>query len=362
MVSNHFLLEESLSQIKQNKCEEALNTIDRLIKDEPNNNVAWYLKGTLHDKFNNFDEEKKAFEKAYDLTHLNTKADCIEILDLLNKLNDFFPYELKIINLRGHIIGLLRKYKGFLSFFQDHIKLLEKAVEFHENIMNYELGFRLIWEKMDPFLDSLKMENERITILNKSSKEVGSDSILLHIGCSLIQFSLFDQIIQWFEFLMEEYGIKSVCLFNNIGVSIAKRLDGPNATSYFHKALAIDEEHLSSLNNIGVCERSISYFDDVIKIDGENTNAYFNKVFASDNLEENLKYCEIILKKKPEKAEWWNLQGSINERLENKENALESYGTSLRINPKNENLLRVQGELLIKMEKFDEAIKNSTAK
>ena len=357
MVNNYFLFEESLSLVKQNKIEEALNTLDKLIEDEPNNNAAWYLKEKIYEDLNKFDEKTEAREKAEDLTHLKKKADCIETLGLLDDLNGLFPYDIDVLNLRGYVIGLLRRYKGFLGFFQDHLKILEKAVEYHENIMNYKLGFRLIWEKMSPFLDSLKMQNEKMVISTKTSYEGKKESILLHVGSSLFQFSLFNQIIQWFEFLIEEFGIKSACIFNNFGVSMAKRLDAPNAISYFQKALAIEEDYSFSLNNIGVCEGSVSYFDDILKVDDMNTNAYFNKAFSSDNLEENLKYCKIIIEKTPEDAECWHLQGLIQEKLGDQDHALESYRTSLEINPKDENVLSIQGELLIKMGKYGEAIK-----
>jgi len=376
MAHNHFLLKESLSLVKTNKTEEALNNLDKLIEDEPNNNAAWYLKGITYVKLDDFAEATKAFEKAKDLNHLKKKMDCTEILEQLDILNGAgkFPYNIEVLHLRGRVIEHLRKHKDFLTFFQDHLKLLEEAMEYHENIAEFDLGYRLIWERMSSFLDSLKMENDRMMVSNKNLKEVVNDSLLLHIGGSFDQFSLFDQIIKWFKFLIEEYGIKSACLFNNLGVSLVKRslvkrIAESNAVSYFQKALTIDKDYSFSLNNLGVCEDSVSIFDDILKIDDINTAVCYNKAFALsmktfwiddinlEEFEEALKYCEIVLNKIPEDAECWHLQGLIHESLGNREKALKSYRKSLVITPENDDLLRDLGELLIKMEKFSEAIK-----
>ena len=374
MAHNYFLLKESLSLVKMNKNEEALKIIDKLIEDQPNNNAAWYLKGIIYGKLDDFDEGNKAFEKASDLKHLKKKMDCTEILEQLDILNNAgkFPYNIEVLllHLRGRVLEHLRIYEDFLPLFQDHLKLLEEAVEYHENVGEDDfLGYRLIWEKMTSFLDSLNMENESIMLSNKNLKEGENDSLLLH-NYSLDQFNLFDQIIKWFKFLMEECGIKSACLFNNLGVSLVKRsfvkqIAESNPISYFKKALTIDKDYYFSLNNLGVCENSVSFFDEVLKIDDMNIAACYNKAWGliqndSENLEEfeeALKYCEIVLNKKPEDGECWHLHGRILEILGNRELALESYKKSLIITPESEDLVEDLGKLLIQMENYSEAIK-----
>ena len=363
MTGDYSLLEKSLSLVKLYKNEEALNFLDKLIESEPHNNVAWYLKSIIHERLEDFAKETTCFKKAQDMTHLKKKTDCTEILELLDKVFEVFPYDLKGIHIRGHLMAQLREYKDFFALLREHLKLLEKTVEYHEDIPEYDLGYKLIWEKMSSFLDSLARENERVSI---SKKNLEHEPIILHIGVTLDQFSVLDQIIKWLKFLIEEHEIKSTCLFNNIGVSLVRRIDDSNAISYFEEALQIDQKYIFSLNNLGVSQNSVSFFNDVLKIDDMNITACYNMAFAlnrksywrdTENLEEALKYCEIVLKKTPKDKECWYLQGLIHEKLGDQEQASESYGKALVISPKKVDLLRAQGELLIKMEKYNEAIK-----
>ena len=354
---------KSMELLKSHKNREALTFLDNQLKVNPNNIVIWYLKSIAYDQLDDFHETYESFEKVVIKNeHVIAKNDIIKLLDQFDEIIKTFSYELKAFNIRWELMARLRDTENFLHFLIQHLQIVEKAVKHHDKAKEYGIGYKVVWEKMDSFLKSLSLVNDEIISSQKNSTP---EHIILHAGTTFDQFGIYEQIIQCCKFLLKQ-GVKSTCLYNNMGISLSNELKTDEAIDEFNNALDLDQDYLPSLNNIGVITNSIEEFEKVIEKDNQNITAKYNKAFyfygninwEKDQIEEALNLCINLLNIISDDKDSWYLHGLINESLGNQVQALESYNRALEIAPKNVEILTTHGELLIKMENYEKALES----
>ncbi|MFW9867694.1 MAG: tetratricopeptide repeat protein [Candidatus Thorarchaeota archaeon] len=356
------LFEKALILGTTDKNEETLTYLNRILEVEPLNNIALYLKSLIYEKLGMFSEKSDFFEKAIVIKHLRKKVDIIRMLNLLDKCMETYSHDLNGLYIRWILVAeLQKKCEGEEWFFylEQSLKILEKAIEFHDKVTDFDLGYRFIWDKIDFHAKGINHKVER------NSKFCSDEPIILFQYALLGQVGMYNQVLFLLEFLLE-HNIKSSCILSNMGIALTRQFKKEDeAAEFFKKALEIDPNYIYALNNIGVFTDSAEYFDKVLELDNLNFVACFNKslnLFRKSSYDDKnptkqaLYYCEKALTIRPQDKFSLHLLGSIYRSLGNYELAIKTYDNALRYAPNNINILEDQANLLIEMERYKEAL------
>lgn len=347
---------------KTEKNEDALIYLNKILEFKPGNNIALFLKGIIYEKLGMISEHYDNLEKASIIGHLDCKEDIQTTIQQFDKCFKTYIYELNGLNIRGLLLVELRQYcdeEEFFYYLEEHIKILEKAIEFHDKITENDLGYRYLWHNIDSFTKNNR--NKDVKTLKYCSNELK----ILFSAATFEQLGIYNQIAVFHDFLLD-HGVISTCILNNKGISLSRSLRDDEAIECFNKALEIDPKYVCALNNLGVITGLIEYFDKILEIDDQILTAWFNKSFSLfrtrkyddiDQIKKAREYCERALTINPNDKDSLYLKACIHQFLGNYEKATEGYEKVLEIAPKNTYILRKQGELLFKMEKYIEAIK-----
>lgn len=349
---------------RADKNEEALVNLDKILEIDPGNIIAYYLKSVIYKKLGKFTEHSDYVEKARILSHIQRKEDIFSTLNQIDKCLETYSHELEGLYIRGLLISKLREICEEEEYFRlrkQYINILEEAIDFHDKLFEFEIGYKLIWNKME-FLVKIIDNNAE-----KAFKHCSDEHIILNRYGN--QGWMFDYVALYLDFLLE-HNIKDLCILNNKGITLLRNFrylrKENEAVEYFNKAMEIDPEYISALNNLGVLTKSIEYFDRVLELDDLNFTANFNKSFTLFNkgtyedmnpTKKSLQYCEKALKIYPHDKSCLFLLGSIHKALRNYELAFNSYDNALKYAPDNVYILESQASLLVEMDRYKEAFK-----
>jgi tetratricopeptide (TPR) repeat protein len=153
---------------------------------------------------------------------------------------------------------------------------------------------------------------------------------------------------------------KKIEVYNfGLGVFYYSIKDYARSIEYYDKALAVDAENLSALNNkgtslnyLGRYTEAIKYLDKVLAINPKHDNALNNKGMSLDSLgkyNEAIEYYDKVLAINPKHDNALNNKGSSLNNLGRYKEAIECLDKALAIDPKHDGTLRIKEIALRKL-------------
>jgi len=138
------------------------------------------------------------------------------------------------------------------------------------------------------------------------------------------------------------------------------------AIKYYDMVLAINPEHIDTLNNKGLilwenCKYrlAIEHFNRILDIDPENQDVIINIAASLNRLghrEKALKMYDTLLNRDDKNSDAWSNKGVIFFQLEQYSDAEECFRHAVMNSPEDEELWFNMGITFEKLEKFDEAV------
>ena len=250
---------------RQGKYEEALTTVKKAVKKDPDSLEAGYNEGLLLDVLGRYDESAQVYEHMVDLTshangaytadEKNNRAIFLERLGAVyheqNKVDESIAAYQKMIDLGGE--NALRGYQSQVDVYRD-AKMFDKAIEVSRkaveaNPKDRDLKLMLAGELVDQ-----GKENEGISMARAMLKNTADDrEVWIALG------QIYTRIHQWKD--AEDALNKATTLTTKkedtvyllfLKGGLAERQKHyDQAEQYFHQALDLDPNNAAVLNYLG---------------------------------------------------------------------------------------------------------------
>lgn len=288
----------------------ALNLTNESLKKNPNDAVAWQIKGLVLERLYRIDEAAIAFGKATELNPKNAYA---------------WLHKGKVLDLIANRLQDQERTKTF----EDVIKAYDKAIEINPNYGD-------AWENKGYSLQSLAAFNKNLSQYNESLAAFDKAIELIPTNDTR------NQALAWDGRAIALSGMSNI--LEDIGRLDEAKSKRGEALNDYGKAIELDQNFTgleARLNSAGVIADLGRY--------NESLAAYDNAIEAKPNFPpgDNPMYVALILTGK----------GDVLEKIRRYEDALKAYDKSLELFPENAAAWKGKGDALNNTGKYNDAIK-----
>lgn len=323
--------EKCLDYFEEGDYIQAIDCLDLLLSDDPENIKLLYWKASALLENEDFEESIALFDEV-----LKRDRNCVDAIHDkgaalmgLGKLEDADRCFDRVLNSdQNHVLGLYNKANLLYE-----LEKFPEALKYYKKTVKLDPDYADAWYNYGVTLFSLDNFDEAITILDKTL-ELDQDyyDAWYFKGLSLELLGEYDEALKMFNHALELKPGESEFLIS--------------------KGRIIGET--------GKIDEAIILFDKALKSDPENTDALFHKANAINgkgNPELALELFHQIVEIDPEYEDVWLEIGLINDSRGNKKEALSSFKKMTEINPENDLAWYNQGVMLRQLKKPQEALK-----
>ena len=320
---------------------EALDTVEVLIKDYPNESLLFNIRGVCYKAINQVDASVESFEKA-----LTIKSD-----DIMAYFN------LGIIYMEiGQLESAVKFYEKVLilnpNYFDAHYNLgitfeelgkLDSSVKSYEKVIDIKADHVASYNNLGAVLNKLGHQEDAVKSYKKAIA-IKPDFADAHnnLGITLDDLGQLDlAVISFKKAIAIKPDFADAC--NNLG-NVLKDLGQLDlAVISFKKAIAIKPDFVEALNNLGISiyklgqlDLAVISFKNAIAIKPDFADAHNNLGITLDDLGQ-LDLAVISFKKaiaiKPDLAEFHLSHGNVLTKLNRRDEAMVSYESAISLNP-----------------------------
>jgi tetratricopeptide (TPR) repeat protein len=296
-LDSKILFYEGQLLFSNNKYQEAIEVLNKILKMNPKDKVALSNKGSTLLILGKYDEALETFNEALEI---NPKNELI----LLNK---------------GFALVSLGKYEKAIETFN---KALEINPKYEYALLNKGWAFGCL----GMYEEAFETFNEALEINPKN------ELTLSNIGGALVSLGKYEEALE--------------------NLNEALEINPKHEYALLNKSLV--------LKNLGKYEGALETVNKVLEINPKHEYALLNKSLVLKNLgkyEGALETVNKVLEINPKHEYALLNKGSVLENLGKYEGALETFNKVLEINPKHENTLTNKALLLMELERYDEGLK-----
>lgn len=276
------LINKSIALKKLEKYQDVLDCLEKLIMI------------TKKDKDDIFFERSNCFQK------LGQYEEAIKSLDKALKIN---PNNAKYLFEKGKYLNILNKK-------DEAISCVDKILQNYNNLDYKDNNIKYIIDESHLLKIKIFIDKNNIESIVKEFKEIKKSNqmdktfleSLIKYGHSFYKKRYFNLAIQYYDLILDIKPNNEDAMIKKGDMLLCEN-NFKGALELYEKVLEINEYNEESLIGIGVCKYnmdeindSIIYFDKVLKINKENKNAINNKAIALFNKGDN-KFLENLIKK-----------------------------------------------------------------
>jgi tetratricopeptide (TPR) repeat protein len=387
--------------------EGAMINFDKVIRINPNNYEAWFIRGVALEKLGNYEESITSYKKALKLNPSYHQAWqgygnvlCFvmryeEAITCFDKAIEFKSDDDQAWSNRGAALANLGLNKEAIESFDEAIKLnpkdqsawhnrgfalfnlenFENAIESFDMAVEIQPDFHEAWSNRGDALAAIGHYEEAIASFDAAVKfNPENHDVWSNRGNALADLERYEEAIDSFDKSVEIHPDHPPA-WNGRGIALMKLGNFENAIASFDKAIKGFNEAIQyksdlygvwqnrgdALADLERYEEAIDSFDNVIKLKPNYHEAWTHRGTALANLE---RYEEAIdnynnaIKHKPDDEIAWNNRGSVYFALENYKEAINSFNKALNFHPEYYESWSNLGDALLKSGQFEEAIVN----
>lgn len=279
-IEGKFILKYCSVLNKLEKYQESLNQLNDFLQKNPNDHIAWELKGITLKKSEKFKEALEAYDKSIQIEANNfncfyNKGILHQKFNEMEKAKDCYIKANQCKNISNNYA-----YVNLAAIYKNENNLPETVNCYEKALLIDQFDFE-IYLPLANLLEKMNKNEEAINLLKKMEK------------------------------LSKKNSIKNLNFLNLMGDLLKKTNKKSEADKYYSLALENDSSHkesilakTNSLNSMGKFEEALNILNDQLKNNNEEDIDYLlNKAISLQGLqkwEESNKVFDIVIQKEPE--------------------------------------------------------------
>ncbi|MFL2788339.1 MAG: tetratricopeptide repeat protein [Paracoccaceae bacterium] len=269
-----------LSLFTNGKAQEAIDELEPLIKNRPDDAVLFNISGACYAQLGEPIIAMRKYDKAIELNPKYSEAynnlgitfqelgEPEKALENFEKAFSLKPEKVEIINVIISILNELNDPKISVEYYQ---KIINNSPE--EHLVHFNLG--TVYQDMGRTDDAISSYKQTIKLQPEFSEA------FLNLGIIFEETGKLDEALKNLQ-RANEIDPDNLLILNNLGITLEELDRKEDAIIHFEKAIQIDPDDRASYFNLGVAlrdknkEYAIKNFEKVIELNPKNGECYFH--------------------------------------------------------------------------------------
>lgn len=348
---SNYLVDKGTIYADQNQIEKAFESFNSALKIDHRNLFAWLNKAALNFKQGNYASAYEFFNEALKINPNEEKAVQGRGFALMKIRGDDYNRQMDELkeSLNDHskvVVDLFNKGTNYFSrrLFDDALEFFDKALDIDKNFSEIWYYKAMVYHSQQNFRDAINCFNE-VTKKNEKRSLILIDT-LINTGVCHRKLGELDEALECYKKVVE-IDPNNGDAWGNIGNIYLDKKMLTEAIQHFDKAIEAGSEQSgysiipknskgTALLQMEMFQEALELYEDVLNYNPVFTPSLVGKgsvLYKLKKLSEALEYFNMALKIEPNYVLAWYQKASILYDLEKFKQALECYEQVLKIDP-----------------------------